>query len=76
MIDRQGNGRTVERWAVVRVVLGNVQMAGAVASVVLLAMLGPTPPTLWTVGVTAAVMLASVYLFRIRRYGQRPYREE
>ena len=64
---------TVEerRWAVVRIVLGNVQMAAAVTSVVLFAMTGVTTPTLWTLGVTAAFTLVSVYLFHVRRYGQR-----
>ena len=51
------------RWAIVRLVLGVAQMAGAVTALVLLATTGITRATAETIVVTCALTTASVLLF-------------
>lgn len=59
------------RWAVVRIVLGTAQVVGAAASVTVLAQAGVNGLSVGLTIATALVMLFSIYLFRVRRYGQR-----
>ena len=59
-----------KRWAVARVVLGTLQVVGAMTSVLLLIQTGTSRLTVGTTVVTGVFMLASVFLFQIRRYGQ------
>jgi aquaporin NIP len=53
--------------AVVRLILGLLQMAGAVASLLLFLQIGFAPIVIWVWSVTIAFLLTSVVLFRILR---------
>ena len=59
------------RWVVLRLVLGMLQMCGAVVSVVLLALTGVSPVALATVMATCALTTVSVLLFGARKGGSR-----
>jgi hypothetical protein len=66
--DADYRGWTRDRkWALVRLVLGNLQIAGATASFILLAQLGVTPATLSVVVATSLCTTVSVLLFGGRR---------
>jgi hypothetical protein len=56
---------TVVRWAWVRMCLGWAQMAGASASIVLLAVTGVSTPAIVVLSVTTAFTVVSVILFRV-----------
>jgi uncharacterized membrane protein YoaK (UPF0700 family) len=56
---------TVKRWAWIRIVLGWLQMAGAAASLVLLASTGARTMTVVVAAITGVFMLISVVLFRV-----------
>lgn len=61
------NVRTIRRWAFVRLILGFLQMFGAVFSVTLLVRTGVTVPALIAVTVTGVLTTVSVLLFGARR---------
>jgi hypothetical protein len=62
----EGPGRDAraKRWAVVRIVLGNLQMFGATAGIVLLALTGMNPVTVTVFAITAALTVTSLLVFR------------
>ena len=64
------NDVRAKRWAVVRIILGTAQMAGAVATVILLLVTGATGQAVVTGIATGVITLISVFLFRILRCGQ------
>jgi hypothetical protein len=55
--------RNIRRWAVVRLILGLLQMIGAVFSVTLLVRMGVTTPALIAVALTGVLTTVSVLLF-------------
>jgi hypothetical protein len=57
----------IHRWAVVRLILGFLQMFGAVFSVTVLVRTGVTALALIAVGVTGVLTTVSVLLFGARR---------
>ncbi len=58
-------------WGVVRSLLGILQMAGAIVSVVLCLRNGAMGQTAIAVASTLAVTLISILLFRVMRVGER-----
>ena len=57
----------VKRWAWIRIVLGWLQMAGAAASITMLAVTGASTTTVVIVSVTAVFLVISLILFRVLR---------
>jgi hypothetical protein len=53
------------RRALLRLALGQLQVAGATAALLLLLEGGPSPPALWAAGLTTLASLASILLFRL-----------
>ncbi len=53
-------------WALARVVLGWLQMAGAITAAILLATSGATPTAIAVTAVTAGLLIVSLALFRRR----------
>ena len=53
------------RRAVLRLILGQLQIIGATAGLYFLAMTGGSKFTLWTVSLTGSVTALSLYLFRV-----------
>lgn len=57
---------TSPSWALVRVVLGWLQMAGAITAAILLVTSGVTPIAIAVTAVTAVLLVVSLALFRRR----------
>ncbi len=54
------------RWrAILRLTLGQLQVIGATAALVLLVQGGVSAPAIWAAALTAAVTLTSILLFRL-----------
>lgn len=62
-------------WAVVRLILGQLQIIGATASILLLVQFGVTGMIIWLAGSTACVSLLSVILFRVCKIETRTWTE-
>lgn len=60
----------LRRWAVVRFVLGALQMVGAMMTLALLAQTGTSGLRVGTAVVTGVVVMVSVFLFQSRRLGR------
>jgi hypothetical protein len=54
---------TERKWAVVRIILGQAQIIGAVVSLVLLVTTGMSNGTAYTVAATCALLVTSLLLF-------------
>lgn len=52
-------------WVVVRFVLGQMQVIGSIATILLLLKLGATATVIWLAGGTGFLSLVSVFLFRV-----------
>lgn len=55
-----------KRWAAVRIVLGWLQMVGAMTSLIVLVQIGAGAVTVAVVGVTALLVTLSLVLFRAK----------
>ena len=64
--------RAIHRWAVVRLILGVLQMLGAAFSLGLFFYNGITPLTLAAVLVTGMITGVSMLLFQVLKRGQQP----
>jgi len=53
------------RRAILRLLLGQSQVVGATATLILLVQQGVTPTVIWAVAITGLLTLASVVLFRM-----------
>lgn len=62
----------IRRWAIVRLILGILQMFGAVFSLTLIVWLGVMPLTLAAVIGTGVVTGVSMFLFQVLKRGQPP----
>jgi hypothetical protein len=62
----------IRRWATVRLILGILQMFGAVFSLGLIVESGVTPLTLTAVLGTGVVTGVSMFLFQVQKRGQSP----
>ena len=61
------NSPAVLFWAILRLILGIGQMAGAIASAVLLFRLGAAFETIVTLSATMGLTVSSLFLFRVLR---------
>lgn len=68
--DEIAGARTIRRWAIVRLILGVLQMVGAVFSLGLFFESGITPLTLASVLVTGTFTGISMLLFQVLKRGQ------
>jgi hypothetical protein len=62
----------IRRWAVLRLILGLVQISGAAFSVALIAHSGITPLALGSVIVTGIFTGTSMWLFQVWKRGEQP----
>ena len=65
------NSPTVMFWAVVRVLLGTAQMAGAIVSLVLLMGMGLIRETMVSLFATLVMMVLSIFLFKVLKVDHR-----